>query len=173
MPICGFAIRYSIEGPSPHGESDTLKVCATLIGRLNLDGDQWGAPLKPEGPEEGIDCVTSDGAQRLPIQVTRAVDKRLWSALGSSGSATEQLTVGNAADDLRKAIRRKESIPSRRRAGMVLALNAVDTPGHALSVVVKIFRQRYGTEIRALGFRAVWVVGPTAALTMRLDIDTA
>ena len=36
-------------------------------------------------------------------------------------------------------------------------------------VVIHDFQKRHGAAVRALGFQAIWVVGPLAELTRRLD----
>ena len=164
-------LSYSIEGASPRGESDTLDVCRTLIHRLNMSGGQWGAPTVPDGPEGGIDCVANNGQQALYIQVTRAVSKQdIWRQLGRLGNATATATVQRAADDLFWCVQTKaQKIPHAQRSNLLLALDAMDTPGHALEVVIQDFQKRYGGAVRALGFQAIWVVGPLAELTRRLD----
>jgi hypothetical protein len=140
-----------------------------LIERLNQDGSHWGKPHPPEGREAGIDCETTDGTSRLNIQVTRSADIRLWRNLGKVGSAVEGVTIEEIADQLRAAIAHKESVPPSNRGNILLAFNALDTPGHAVGAAVDLFRRRYGAEVAALGFSAIWVVGPTVSLMMRLD----
>ncbi len=163
-------LSYTIAGVSPRGESDTLDVCRTLIQRLNMSGEQWGAPTVPEGPEGGIDCVVKDGQQALYIQVTRAVSTQdVWRQLGRLGSATATATVQRAADDLLGSIQKKViQIPQAQRSNLLLALDAMDTSGHALEVVIHDFQKRHRAAVRALGFQAIWVVGPLAELTRRL-----
>jgi hypothetical protein len=89
--------------------------------------------------------------------------------LGEVGSTFEEVTIEEIADQLRAAITHKESVPPSDRGNILLALNALDTPGHAVRRVVDLFRRRHGAEVAGLGFLAIWVVGPTASLTMRLD----
>jgi uncharacterized protein (DUF1330 family) len=51
----------------------------------------------------------------------------------------------------------------------VLALNAIRTPWLVLRPVIDAFRQRYGAATRCIGFKAVWVVGWSEAMTEQLD----
>jgi hypothetical protein len=164
-------LSYTIGGSSPQGEEDSLDVCKVLIQRLNLEGRRWAAPTKPGGPEGGIDCVTSDGQQELHIQVTRAVSNQdIWRKLGQSGTVATPTTVQDAANDLLNCAKVKaQRVPRDELARIVLALNAMDTPGHSLCAVTDDFRKRHGQAVRALGFKVVWVVGPLTELTTRLD----
>jgi len=165
-------LSYTIEGPSPKGEADTLDVCRVLIKRLNMDGGQWSEPTRPDGPEGGIDCVASDGQQDLYIQVTHAVSNQdTWRQLGQSGSVATSITIEHAADDLLACARAKaRGVPRDQLSGIVLALDASDTASHSLKSVVADFRKRHASTVRALGFKAVWVVGPLEHQTSRLDI---
>ena len=55
------------------------------------------------------------------------------------------------------------------RPDEVLALNAIRTPWAVSRPVVESFRQRHGEAARRLGFKEVWVVGWSEAMTERLD----
>jgi hypothetical protein len=165
-------LSHTIEGPSPKGEADTLDVCRVLIKRLNMDGGRWSEPSRPEGPEGGIDCVASDGQQNLYIQVTRAVSNQdTWRQLRHSGSVATITTIEHAADDLLDCARAKaRGVPRDQLSGIVLALDAMDNVSHSLKAVIMDFRKRHGHTVRALGFKAVWVVGPLESQTSRLDL---
>jgi hypothetical protein len=168
--IAADELQYEIRGTSRQGEEGAINVCRILIERLNLAGANWQPPEVPEGPEAGVDCVTRDGTDKLFIQVTRAVSaKSIWQLLNETGCANAKQTIDEAADDLRDAIKRKEVIPLTQRGSIVLALDAIDSSGHALSAVIDSFRRRFGTEITGLGFRAIYIVGPVATLVIRLD----
>jgi hypothetical protein len=166
-------LSYSIEGASSHGESNTPDVCKALIQRLNMSGGQWGEPAIPDGRDDEIDCVAHDGQRTLNIQVTRAVSKQdIWRQLDRLGSVTDTTTVQRAADDLICRVQMKAKIvPPVRRSNLLLALDAMDTSGHSLGVVINDFQKRHGAVARALGFQAIWIVGPLAELTSRLDIE--
>lgn len=78
-------------------------------------------------------------------------------------------TIIQAAAELAATIQHKATIPPAQRPTLVLAVNALDTPGHALSAVVDICRRTYGAEFAALSFSAIWIVGPTVTLILRVD----
>jgi hypothetical protein len=165
-------LSSKMEGPSPKGEADTLDVCRVLINRLNLDGGQWNELTRPDGPESGVDCVARDGQQDLFIQVTRAVSNRdTWQQLGQSGSVASTTTIELAADDLLSRARVKaRGVPREQLSEIILALDAMDTASHSLKAVVTNFRKRHSSIVQALGFKAIWVVGPLESQTSRLDI---
>jgi hypothetical protein len=165
-------VRYQIKGVSRQGETGVLKVCSILIERLNSLGASWHPPKRPDGPEGGVDCVTTNGSESIEIQVTRAVsNKETWKLLNAAGFVNRDRTVQDAADDLRLAIKKKETMPSKQRMDVLLALDATETSSHTLPAVLDSFRGRYRSEVKALGFKAIWVVGPVVALTLRVDDD--
>ena len=165
-------IIYSITGDGPQGERLTVPICQILVDRMNELGEQWSAPTKPGGSEKGIDCVSTSGAEDLFIQVTRAIgDETMWQELAQSGSIARSAQEEDLADELFRAISHKETIPPLDRKNPVLAIDASLSSGTTLPSVVSVFRSKYGESIRSLGFRSVWVVGPTTAHTTRLDDD--
>lgn len=167
-------IRFGTQGEPRRGERDSIKVCSILIERLNSDGASWGTPKQPEGLEEGVDGVAHDvrdpSTKPLRIQVTRSLARtKYWAELDRSKQLGVQRTGSeeNLATDLFNAIQRKKN----HRKDVVLALNAIFTPGHAFVPVVTVFHSRYLRAVQSLGFEAIWIVGPTARYTAQLDID--
>ena len=77
----GGPVNYGTQGERVEGSKDELKVCRTLIEKLNEEGAHWGEPKKPDGPEQGIDCVAYDLHEKkkpLQVQVTHAlIEERL------------------------------------------------------------------------------------------------
>jgi hypothetical protein len=166
------SISYNIKGRSYQGEAGVLDVCKILIEQLNAQGAQWGTLKLSEDRKGKIDCVAIDQEKELNIQVTRAVqDQELRKSLAKFAEVTRHITVTQAVEDLRSAVKHKEDIPLVQRANILLALDATETPGHALSTIIKTFRQRYGQEVRKLGFQAIWLVGPLSTLTAQLDTE--
>jgi hypothetical protein len=53
----------------------------------------------------------------------------------------------------------------------VLAIDATETVIHAMDGVARAFRHELGGRVRALGFAAVWVVGPEPGSVQRIDVD--
>jgi hypothetical protein len=169
----GVPIRFGTQGEPPHGERDSIKVCSILIERLNNDGASWGTPRKLEGLEKGVDGVAHDvrdPSKVLRIQVTHALARtKYWAELARSKQLGVQRTGSeeDLASDLFAAIQRKKDHPK----DVVLALNAIFTPGHAFVPVVAVFRSRYLRAVQSLGFEAIWIVGPTERYTAQLDVE--
>ncbi len=161
-----------IEGNSPKGEEDTLDVCNVLIERLNLEGGNWQGATKPIGKEGGIDAFTRNGQEILNFQVTRIPKKEFWQELSQSRSVQSFGTIQKASADLYDSVNKKNcKIPPNQRKEIVLVLDAMDTACYALKAVVDEFRNHFGQEIQGFGFKAIWLVGPLASLTSRLDIN--
>lgn len=170
----GTSVSYDFRGPSRQNEEGIERVCEVLINRLNADGSAWGRPSSvppPLEPERGVDCIAVDGATRLLVQVTRAERKpTLWARLAAAGHVKGKNSVEEAADALRSSISHKAKRTTQaQRAELLLALDATETAGLALDSVVATFRCRHGPWAVGLGYRAIWLVGPTCRLTSRLD----
>lgn len=163
-------LSHSITGKSPRGREGEDVVSGLLVEHLNKnkEGEKWRTPIRVEH-EHGVDYETTDGRDKLEIQVTRLPDESMWMKLGRTGTFSKNTTIEKAADDLREAIRHKESIPARQRSTLTVAIDAMDTSGHAVPAVATVFRQRYGAEVQRLGFQSIWVVGPIVDLVEQLD----
>jgi hypothetical protein len=164
----GGSVPYDIAGPAPQGEEGSLETAQLLIQRLRQSGENWDDPVRVDSQD--VDCEAWSGERVLPIQVTRVPRARVWENLGRVGKASEQATTEQAVDELMNAMAAKaRRLPGVQKTKLVLVLDARDTPAFALQGVVSKFRQRHGRQVVALGFRGVWVVGPTVDLVTRLD----
>jgi len=164
-------VRDEAFGGKPDKDASELRAVSMLVQRLNQSGEDWPPP-EPLGtaPERGFDCVSErrDG-EKLQIQVTTA-DHELWGELAQSkGTLERTLDVDEAADRIAAAVAAKADKRYAGASDLVLAVDATDAPTFVLDDVVASVRRRHGEAIRAAGFRAVWVVGPTVDLTHRLD----
>jgi hypothetical protein len=63
---------------------------------------------------------------------------------------------------------RRKGIPSEHRPGLLLALDAIRSPAYVDEAVVEACLASHREWATGLGFRAIWLVGPTAGLTRRL-----
>ncbi len=168
---------FTVRGPAPQGEADTLACCQVLIERLNAGGDNW---REPEPGQGDVDCSsrdTGDSSKFLNIQVVHATtDPSFWRNLNSTRYVRRESESLNVfADAMRSAIEHKaldRKIPAEARSGLVLALDATRLPSFGFDECVTHFRRRHGTWVKTCGFQAVWIVGPTASLTWRLDERT-
>jgi hypothetical protein len=167
---------YSISGSSPQNETQTPRVCQLLIRKLNSLGESWSEPSKGEDDSHD-DCVATDmcnTANVLRVQVVRAItDKRLSEKWARQGALDKQdVDVSELASQIAAAIEHKVKvkIPRNVRPELTLALDATLLPVTTFDHVIESFRARHGPWADALGFEAIWMVGPTHSLVRRLDL---
>jgi hypothetical protein len=168
-------VSYSLTGTSPQGEEDTLAVCRLLVGVLRAAGEDWADPTASDGVVDCLAPAKDNPRSVLKIQVVRAIpDPDLWSELSRVGRIDRAgVDRGQLVSQLRAAVQHKASdkkVPPSVRPDLVLALDANRLPGLTLDAVVEDYRTEHGAWTASHGFRAVWLVGPTARLTWRLDI---
>jgi hypothetical protein len=58
--------------------------------------------------------------------------------------------------------------PDAQRRKLMLALDAIRSPGYVEDPVMAAFLATHGTWAAGLGYQAIWLVGPTAELTHQL-----
>jgi len=166
------AVDHGFTGPTPTNETGTLDACQRLVRQLNADGGQWVLPIALSEALPHVDCrVESAGGEHLDIQAVRAMtDATYWHEVGRQGGrevAGEALEDG--ANALRRSIELKQNkVPAEARAGLVLALDANDTPALAFDAVVAAFRVAHGEWAASVGFRVIWLVGPNSRMIHRL-----
>jgi predicted nucleic-acid-binding Zn-ribbon protein len=159
-------LSISTKAKPRHGEVGTQEVCEKLIQRLNKEGRNWTDCRCTNTQDDDVDCRGSEGDKVLEIQVTRVVPgQHFWKDVSLAGSSEVNLNVEQAAEQLRMAIEKKSVVA---RKSLTLAIDAIETPGHVVELVVSKFRQLHGAWAKEQGFDEIWVVGP-ADLTYRLD----
>jgi hypothetical protein len=163
---------YEITGSSRQNETGVVDVCTILADRLRADGLPVGVARKALGEERGIDCEIACGTEILRIQVTRPATSDDWKELSCSGQTRRKLDTGEAVSDLLALVRTKgrKTAPMDRRS-TILAIDATETVVHAIAGVVESFRRQHAMESQAIGFAAVWVVGPECDSVHRLDVN--
>lgn len=168
-------IESHIAGPSPKGEVDTLKVGQTLVNAMNLMGASWGPVALGSEPADCEAADLADSSVKLHVQVVRAIaDPAHWRTLSCQGRIDLELSAEAAAGQLLDAIRSKaDRYPPAVRSTLVLALDANRLPQMVLSEVRAAASSRASETCKSVGFREVWVVGPTHELTYRLDDGVA
>lgn len=153
----------------PPGRENEIVVANRLVERLNRDGGQWGPAVAPPPPEGGVDCVSRGPEGLLEIQVTTP-ETEIWKDLRQTGHVSRASSdAAGLVIAMRESVRRKGHVDG--MADMILALDATRAPAYALRSVVAEFRAKHADEASAVGYREVWVVGPTVDLVHRLDID--
>lgn len=160
-------LTFRMRGRPPQNEDGADAAAWTLIERLNQLGARWGEPGRPSGPERGIDFVAHAGDSELHIQVTRAFsDTSAFRELARESLVSRTVVIDDAVAALWSSIERKRGSAG---GDVVLALDATVPAGFAPVQLMIAFRRRHGAQARVVGFASVWLVGPTAMLTWRLD----
>jgi hypothetical protein len=167
-------LRFSIQGTSPQGEEDTPTACRVFLGCLAKRGYPYTDVVAGSEP---ADCVLVEGPKglhRQEVQVVRAIaSQTIWRTLARHGALQSAVSARQVVAELSSAIAtkaRNERLPERIRANLVLALDATRLPGVAFDTIVREFRKAECTRISVFGFKAIWLVGPTARLCWRLDV---
>jgi hypothetical protein len=163
--------QQEFHGEPPRNEQDVHQVCRTLRSVLNARGGKWGRFRDSPGHASDVDAIADDesGGPSLQVQVTR-VERGAWKILAKEGMASLTLDTEAQADGIRDAAESKSKKYSfDQRGQLVLALDACRSPAYVQKAVVAIFLAKHREWVARLGYRAVWLVGPTDALTFRLD----
>jgi len=149
-----------LRGLAPRNEDDSDVVCELLAAALRFKGDAAKVTGRGKADE---DCILSLNGQNIGIQVVRALsDPTFWRELAKTGSVGPlRLTVAISVAALKAAIEHKRTIPRQQRTGLILLLDAYRVPAVSLAVVAKEFVRSYGQWADTLGFRAIFVVGPS------------
>jgi hypothetical protein len=166
------SVDHGFTGPSPTNETGTLDACQRLVRHLNAEGRQWTLPTALTEGLPHVDCrVESTADVCLDIQVVRAMtDETHWHEVSLKGG---RQVVGEATEEGAHALKRsveckQNKIPLVERAGLVLVLDANDTPALAFGPVVAKFHAVHGAWARSVGFQAIWLVGPMIGMVHRL-----
>jgi hypothetical protein len=152
-----------IDAPPRPGETGTPEVCERLRHTLNdREGGSWER-CECNGTH-GTDCVlyAADG-QELHIQVTRAVPGQtgIWKPVQGQINSKYEFSREEASEHLRSAIESKANHYSSTER----AVDVIETPAYVGEDVV----QRLDAEWLAdAGFKAIWLVGITPSLSVRL-----
>jgi hypothetical protein len=97
------------------------------------------------------------------------VERAVWNRLARDRQATLRRSVPELAVDIRTALESKsKKDSSAQRSKLLLALDAIRAPGYVHDAVVAAFVSDHGEWAAHLGYRAIWLVGPTADLTRQL-----
>lgn len=145
-----------------------METCERLVEHLNSLGATW-ADLRPETRGDVDGEATDAGGHKLEIQVVRASDDgEMWAELNREGSVERQSDADTLADQLLRIVVKKSSrYPSRK--DLTLAIDAGQLTAHTFQQTRDNFRERHAAACAASGFKDVWLVGPRADLTYRLD----
>ena len=158
--------RFS--GRPPQNEEDVLQVCRALRTALSREGAACGRFRVLGDRLDDVDAIANCQNGRLVrVQVTR-IERSVWRDLAIHGIAESDRSPEMLADDVVVAIKSKLLYPRAQRGRMILALDAMRSPGHSHAAVVQAFLAGRSAWLTDLGFEMVWLVGATASLTSRL-----
>ena len=162
------AVSYDIAGDAPQHEEGALETAQLLVQKLRESQAGWSEPAIVDNAD--VDCESRGGADTLALQVTRVPrSSQFWQQLGKTSTASGIGSADDLADELMSAVKHKAGrLPSAQRARLALVLDARDTPVFATTGVVARFSGLYGNDMANLGFRCIWVVGPTVQLFRQL-----
>ena len=166
----GGEVSYAGLGAPARNEEGASKTGQLLRQRLVADGEREWRSVEVVNDQDHDVRLMSDLAA-LPVQVTRApIDDHLR-RLAQHRFAGDTVTLDHIANALWDAIAKKaRNSPRVQRGQLVLAIDAREAVAvETLSSVVTRFRDHYEKEVRSLGYRSVWVVGPVVDLVRRLD----
>lgn len=158
-----------IVGRAPGKHDAELRVARYLVDRLNrLSDDYWASPELVGADarhERGVDCIArKPSGEELLIQVTTA-EREVWRRREDVHERSGDIRA--VVETIRASIQAKITRADRK---IVLALDATDSPRASFRPVVDEFRIQYGEWAIHVGFREIWIVGPSAALVNRLDV---
>jgi hypothetical protein len=160
--------RQDFHGRPAQNEEDVLQVCRSLRAALRREGEVWGRFSVPPAPADDVDAVAEDEAGAvLRVQVTR-VERAAWGALAHSGQTTLERNAEELVTNIRAAVESKLRYSPPQRRELLLALDAIRSPAYVHDTVVTALLATHGAWAAGLGYRAIWLVGPTADLTRRL-----
>lgn len=159
--------RQNFHGRPAQNEEDVLQVCRSLRAALQREGQVWARFSLPPTQADDADAVAEDDTGAvLRVQVTR-VERAAWGTLAQTGQATLQGSIEERVENIRAAVESK-LYPDAQRRKLLLALDAIRSPGYVEDAVVAAFLATHGTWAAGLGYQAIWLVGPTVELTRRL-----
>jgi hypothetical protein len=156
------------DGRPAQNEQDVLQACRSLRAALSRNGEVWGPFSLWPTQADDVDAIAEDGAGAvLRVQMTQ-VERAAWNRLARDHQVTLQRSDQELAADIRAALESKLILPAQ-RSNLLLALDAIRSPGYVHSAVVAAFVTNHGEWAASLGYRAIWLVGPTAELTRQLS----
>jgi hypothetical protein len=168
------ALSDRIEGRAASKGMNELRTVRVLVEYLNLHGASWSLPHLHEGNrEEGFDAWAADAEcdqKVLRVQVTTP-ERSAWKTLAMQPDlARSEPDVEDAVEAIRDAIVKKELFAGIEKID--LTLDATDSSKYAFKGVVDTFLARHGACASGIGYRAIWMVGPTTGLVHRLDAES-
>jgi hypothetical protein len=165
----GTDVEYEVRGSPPQTEEGADEVIARLSQFIAAGRPGWGWTVPSEvRREDGADgaVLTPDGVS-IGVQVTRPVPSAdFYGQVARGEESLERKSDQDLVDDLLRAGASKSLLAG--RDALILGFDAVSLTHLGQTSVLEAARQRE-SEFLALGFRAVYLVGPSEKTVVRLD----
>jgi hypothetical protein len=163
-------LRQDFRGRPPQRKDHVLQVCRILRTALNDQGDSWGSFSEPQPPANDIVATAKDReGNRLRVKVSR-VDRPGAKTMARGDPVIRQRSVGQRVADILAAMdSQTRRHPATLDHDLLLALDAIRSPEHVESAVVAAFLAAHQTYAEGLGYREIWLVGPTGDMSHRLS----
>lgn len=159
-------VTIRVEGAPDVREAGVRLACSYVVERLNAAGGTWGAAAPTPGGvfESGIDAVATGPDGKLEFQVVSA-EQGLWRELRTEGVVEVSLPATEVAEALWNSIQKKRL---RADTSVILVLDAANVAQFTLAEVLVAFHAMHQADAEAVGFKEIWLSGPTADRTTRL-----
>lgn len=167
-------VESSIRARPRPNETNVPEVARIFREHLNKSVTTWQDPQISANAsakeERGVDFVLRTNDSSIDCQVVRPALKSIsfWVKIARGETVQTNQDFSEAAEELKNAIAQKEKIPPRDRPSITLVIDSIETPGLVLQGILSEFSRSCGGWASSLGFAAIWVVGPTAELTIKL-----
>jgi len=158
-------------GTPAQGEDNVWLAVETFVAVLNRDWslgllraqDVSGSPNEYPGVDA---CAVFRNGRYLSLQVVRAMPSNFYQEQAHAGLAQSTGGLDDAATYLRRAIERKTSRAA--SPSITLLIDGTAAPQLALFAPT-VFVEQHGAWASALDWESIWVVGPSSA--NRLDLE--
>jgi hypothetical protein len=160
------AVTGTVAGPVDVGTRGEQRVADTLVACLQARGHVTS--IRGGDDHRGEDRILAIDAEQIVLQVVTAPDdKTLWEGV-AQGSASREADVHSAAGWIYQAVNGKAAryAPDSKRS-MLLAVDIAHFGVLATRPCVDAYLTAYGDPSRH-SFTAIWLIGPTVALSAPL-----
>jgi hypothetical protein len=167
--LTGANPRQSFHGRPPQVEDDVLQVYRILRTALNDKGDTWRSFSAPPRSAPDVDATATDESGAvLRVRVAR-VERASVKTMARGDPVIRRRSIGQRVTDILVAVDSQARHHStRERSELLLALDAIRSPEHVERAVVDAFLTAHQTYVAGLGYRAIWLVGPTGEMSHQL-----
>jgi hypothetical protein len=167
--VTGQSPRQPFHGRPAQVEDDAPQVYRILRTALNDQGAAWPSFSAPPGSAADVAATVADESGAvLRVRVAR-VGRATVKTMARGDPVVRRRSVGQRVTDILVAVDSQARHDStKERPELLLALDAIRSPGHVERAVVDAFRTAHQTYVAGIGYRAIWLVGPTGEMSHQL-----